>query len=373
VKIVVPAAALASALSLAGAALRASRKSPVLDAARLVAADGAVSITGSGSTITITAHIAADVAEPGEIAVSADRLAALVAGFPPAARLAIGAGTGFATITCGNSKSRLPLIDDLPQALALDLETGRIEISASDLMTLLSPLPAADNESTRYYLHGVHWCSDAGKLIATASNGSRLLRTIVAADGFTGNLILPSASAAVLSRIVRAAKPGKVTLRASTRLLAVDGDGFSFTSQLIDYPYPDTSRVIPQPSANFVLCHCADLLTAIQRLVAVATTEAPLIALSFDGAPSLHASLARQPNDGSDMIDAETTGSARVVVSPAALSGMLSQFEGARVRLDIGDDQRPVLIHGDDGKLALLMCCRWNFNRNGTEAAASAA
>jgi DNA polymerase-3 subunit beta len=379
VKFVAPATALASALFLAGAALRTNRRIAAPEAVRLVAADGAVAVACTGTAIMISASIKADVIEPGQIAVAADRLAGLAAGFPPTARLTISAGAGFVTITCGNSRSRLPLIplDDLPDALALDTETGRVEISGSDLLTLLEPLPAADSATTRYYLHGVHWRSDAGKLIATSTNGSRLIRTAVKGDRFTeGGLILPSESAASLVRIVKATKPDKVTLRASERLLAVEGDAFSFTftSQLIDYRYPDTSRVIPPPSANCAICKPADLLAAIQRLAAVATTDPPpMIALAFDAAqPSLHVFLVRQPDDGSDAVPAETTGNARVIVSPSLLAGMLAQFVSGRVRLDVGDGQRPVLIHGDDGKLGMLMPCSFNFsNSNAREAAAT--
>jgi DNA polymerase III sliding clamp (beta) subunit (PCNA family) len=362
VKFVASAASLASALSLAGAAVRGNKNAATV---HMVADDGGtVSITATGSAISISASVKADVIEAGQAALAADRLVGLAAGFPPTARLTISAGSegSMAMIVCGSSRSRVPLLDDLPQALALDLETDRVEISGSDLLTLLQPLAAADNELSRYYLSGVHWCSIAGKLTATATNGGHLIRMAVEADRFTEakGLILPRESGAALARIVKATKPAKVTLRASERLLAVEGDAFSFTSLLIDYAYPDMSRVIPQPSANYVICNGGDLLATIQRLVAVASTEAPLIALSFDGAPSLHVFLARQSADGSDAIAAETTGSARVYVSPSQFAGMLMQFEGT-VRIEPNGEQ-PVAIRDDDDKLALVMPCKSTFN-----------
>jgi hypothetical protein len=74
VKFTAAAGALASALSLAGAAARGNRKNAA-DAARLVSADGAVSIRCSGVAIAISTSIAADVIQPGEIAVAAEKLA----------------------------------------------------------------------------------------------------------------------------------------------------------------------------------------------------------------------------------------------------------------------------------------------------------
>jgi DNA polymerase III sliding clamp (beta) subunit (PCNA family) len=117
VKFTAAAAALASAIALAGAAVRGGKKDATV---HMVADDdGTVKCSCTGSAITITTLIAADVIEPGQIAAATDRLAGLAAGFSPTAELAISAGAGFATITSGNSKSRLPLIpvDDLPDAV----------------------------------------------------------------------------------------------------------------------------------------------------------------------------------------------------------------------------------------------------------------
>jgi DNA polymerase III subunit beta len=364
VKFTAAAAALASAMSLAGAAVRGGKKDATV---HMVADDdGTVKCSCTGSAITITTLIAADVIEPGQIAAATDRLAGLAAGFSPTAELAISAGAGFATITSGNSKSRLPLIpvDDLPDALVIDLETGRVEIAGKDLLTLLEPLAAADSDTTRFYLCGVFLHSTDNKLVACATDGAKLIRTSVAAGPLSeAGLILPRETGAILSRIVRAAKPAKLSLISSRNLVAAHWPGFSFVSRLIDAKYPDYSRVIPPSSSASVTCNRADLIAALTRLGAVAAAD-PLLALSFDHAPRLNVLLARQPGDARDAVAAETVGEGRVVVPLGQLVAMLSEFEGARIRLDVGDGQRPVLIHGDNGKLALLTACRWIFSSN---------
>src|SRR5258708_10991407 len=97
-----------------------------------------------------------------QVAVVSDRLTALAAGFATSAKIMIsGAETGMVTIEGGYSRSRLPVIpiDDLPTVLAIDGEIGHVEISGADLLSLLSPLPAADTERTRFYLCRVVWQS----------------------------------------------------------------------------------------------------------------------------------------------------------------------------------------------------------------------
>src|SRR5258708_26432908 len=159
-KIVTQAAVLASALSLVAAAVRSNSK--VAAAIRFVAAEGSVTVTCSSPNIAVTAKVDADVIEPGQVAVVSDRLTALAAGFATSAKIMIsGAETGMVTIEGGYSRSRLPLIpiDDLPTVLPIDLEIGHVDISGADLLSLLSPLPAADTERTRFYLCRVVWQS----------------------------------------------------------------------------------------------------------------------------------------------------------------------------------------------------------------------
>src|ERR1700733_2371668 len=102
-KFVARAGDLARALSLAAAA---ARKKGVV---RLVAGDGTARVTCGDNAIANTATASATVHEPGQVAVSVDRLAALVAGFDPGAPVTLSTTDNTATIVCGNSRSRLPI------------------------------------------------------------------------------------------------------------------------------------------------------------------------------------------------------------------------------------------------------------------------
>jgi DNA polymerase III subunit beta len=363
-KVVAKAGALAGALALAAPAMRSTKNNsaPV----RLVAAGDAISITCADPNIALVTRLLATVIEQGETMLSADRLAALVAGFAAGAQLKIVASEKGATVSCGNSQYRLPVIpgSDLPAPLAIDdAATAEIEIGGDDVLLLLEPLYAAGNEHTRFNLGGVFLHSVGGRLAGVATDGARLCRVSVPAAEFslTRDLILPSKPAATLRRVLLQMKPKQVTLRRSRTLIAFSGSGFSFTSRLIDSNYPDYEAVMPAASPNVITCARAELLAAVARLAAMANADPPLLALSWTNAGSLYLTLARQPGDASDVIAAEAKGVANLAVPLSQLMEMLNDFKAERIRFEAGTGA-PLVVQGDGGaKLALLMPATWKF------------
>jgi hypothetical protein len=80
---------------------------------------------------------------------------------------------------------------DLRSPLAIDAETGAIEISRG--LTPLAPLPAASKKRSRQYLNGIFLQSIDGKLISVATDGFRVIRSRVPAGIFSSDcrVILP--------------------------------------------------------------------------------------------------------------------------------------------------------------------------------------
>jgi DNA polymerase-3 subunit beta len=356
-KFVAKASVLASALSLAAAA---ARKKGVV---RLVAGDGSVRVSCSDNAIASTATASATVHEPGQVAVSADRLAALVGSFAAGEPVTLSTTETMASIVCGNSRSRLPMIPwtDLPDVPAIDGEIANIEMSGAECLLLLEPLfAAAAKDSTRFYLCGIFLHTVGDQLIAVCTDGVRLIRVGVSAAEFsaTRDLILPPVSATVLRWLVTRTKPDKVTLRRSQNLLAVTGPDFEFVSRLIDFKYPAYEAVVPVASPNAVTVDRAELLAALSRLAAVATADPPLLALSWTKAEPLKLFLARQPDDGADAIEAQVHGTANVAVPLSQLAAMIDEFNGERVQLEAAG---PLVIRSQGEKLALLMPSVWNF------------
>jgi DNA polymerase III subunit beta len=342
-------APLAHALALAS--LRSDKRVTVVPA-HLIAAGMSVSIACCNSFIAIRAEAPATVSEPGEITVSADRLAALLAGFRSDATITLSATMDAATITSTTGRYRLAAMLNPPDQLKLAEETSSVELAGGDFLRLFEPLFAVGTESSRFFLCGLYWRAAGNRLVSTATNGTKLIRISVPAGDFAAT-ILPTEAATVLQRLIKSTKPGTVMLRRSLTLMGVTTPAFEFTSRLIDAKFPDCERVIPAASANAVTINRAALLAALARLDAVAV-EPKEIALCWDDTGSLGLILARQPNDGADNIPANTSGVAKFAVPLNQFAAMLGEFDDENIRIENGAANQPVVFRGNSDKSALI-------------------
>jgi len=364
VKLSATARALSDAISLASA-LKTGANSQCV--AHLATAENAVSIGCTDKAIgTIATRLSATIHEPGETAVPAGRLAALACSFPADAVVEIEVTPRALNVVSGNSRSRLPVVvlAEVPAAVAIQSEIGRIEISRADCLQLLEPLAVADPGRARFYLAGVFWHSIQDQLVAVSTDGIRLIRTSVAAPVFSEDrsLIVPTEVAVAVRRLLQKADQSQVTIRRSQSLIAFHTHGFSFTARLIDAKFPAYERNIPAPTSNSVLCDRLKLLAAVSRLSAAAPiSDNALVALSWRHAGRLHLNLARCPLDGADIVGAEARGSAELALSLPQFATLLEEFSDDHIRLETANEQPLVIRAGK--KLALIARSKWNFGR----------
>ncbi|MGX9426272.1 MULTISPECIES: DNA polymerase III subunit beta [Bradyrhizobium] len=333
--------------------------------AHLATTGDAISITCTDKAVgTIATSVSATIHEPGETALSIGRLAALLSSLAANAIVEIEATARTINVTCGSSRIRLaavPLVE-LPTAIAIVHEIGRIEIGCADGLRLLEPLAVADSGRSRPYLAGVFWHSVQDQLVAVSTDGIRLIRTAVAASTFSEDrtLIVPTEAAIAVRRLLQKAGASRVTLRRSRSLIAFDAPCFSFTARLIDGGFPSYESRIPPPASNSVLCNRLDLLAALSRLSAAAlSNDIALVALSWGTGGCLDLYLARCPLDGADVVAADVRGSAKVALSLPQLAALLKEFDSDHIQLETENGQ-PLVVR-DAGKLALIGRSKWNF------------
>jgi DNA polymerase III subunit beta len=362
-KFTTKAGAFARSLALAASVMHAIKKGASV--VRMAATPEQVSIACSDHHMALIIRISASVVEPGECALAADRMAALVAGFAASVQIAVSSSNTGTTVGCGSSNYRLPVIPltDVPTALALDHAMAEIEIGGDDVLLLLEPLYAAAKKQAQFSFGGLFLHSVNGQLASVATDGVRLCRvSIPAADFSPGrDLILPTKPATTLRRIVTQLKPHMVKVRRSRTLIAFSGGDFEFTSRLLDSSYSNYEVIIPVASANVITCARAELLAALGRLAAVANTEAPLLALCWTHGGPLCLTLARQPGDATDLVNGIAHGSARFAVSLTQFMEVLNDFRVESIRFEASAGPLVIQPDGLAQKLALLMPVRWNF------------
>ena len=361
--------ALAASLSAAMTANDKRRGIAALSAVRLTAADGSLEIAANILDFAITLTVLAVTIEaPGEIAVDGARLAGLVAGFPGDATVTIAMADTVATVGCGRSRFKFPVIrpDQLPAMLALAEETGRLELSRADAIRMLGvPLIAAGDEVTRYYLTGVYLHIVDGVLTAVGTDGTRLIRVVFPGiDGFPAGLIIPRSAIKIALKLLADKAIEKVTLRHSATLCAIKGPNFAFISKLVDGTFPSYAHVIPAFSDNSITVDRKALLAALGRceIVADKTRDSAIVGLQWSAdAPLLRLRLAKEPGIADDAIDGEPSGIGHIAINGRLLAEMIDDLDSEHVRLDPDGVVGPLLITNpdDENYLALLMRCAW--------------
>jgi DNA polymerase-3 subunit beta len=249
-RVLAPAATLAGALDLAASLIGArNAQLPAFAAARLVGGNSLTVATGNRES---SLSIMIEAEAKGEFAVAAQRLADLVRHFDTDAEVTITATDRVATVAAGQSRFRLPTVslNDLPSPLALEAETGRVELgreAARDLFQRTAFALATDKY--RYYLNGTFLCDAEGGLAGVATDGRRLARIIVPAAASLSNdarLIVPAPAVKAIGRLLASAT-GTVVLRRSDRLFEITAGASRFVTKLIDGTFPECKRIIPTP------------------------------------------------------------------------------------------------------------------------------
>ena len=374
-RITAPARALATPLALA-ASLASSLTAN--DKRRGIAALGAVRLTAAGDTVEIAANIldfalaltvpAVTIDAPGEIAVDGARLAALAAGFAPNATMTIAMADTTATVGCGRSRFKFPviLLDQLPAMLALTEESRHIELTRVDVIKMLgAPLVAAGTEASRYYLTGIYLHTVDSIVTSVGTDGTRLIRVVFPGiDGLADGLILPRSAVKIALKLLGDKAVEKVMLRWSATLCVIEGANFVFVSKLIDGTFPSYAHVIPAFSDNTITVDRKALLAALGRCETVADKVRDIVIVGLQWStdtPLLRLCLAKEPGIADDVIDGEPSGAGRIAINGRLLAELIDDLSCEHVRLDPDGAAGPLLITNPDDEtyLALLMRCAW--------------
>ena len=324
-----------------------------LAAILIEADDSGIFVSCCDRMTSIRAHVGATIIEPGSFATSAAKMLSLIAAFPADASITI---TDTGSVTAGASCYRLiPIVTDrLPARFVFDnVGAAVVAIGAPTMARLLEPAPAANREESRTYLNGIAWRSDGPMLVAVATDGAVLIRTAIEAPTFTtsSELIVPSATVAILRKLLTLTKPGALTLSYNGRLLMVGCGAFELISILVAGKYPETNALLPKPAAT-VVCDRRSLVAALQRMAAAANSVEPLMAATFaEGILKLF--LAREPLIGSDTLAAKTTGSGQFAAMLAQFVRMIDEIEGAEIEIGAEGNIR-IRCPGDGGKLGMI-------------------
>lgn len=279
-----------------------------------------------------------ELAEPGAVAISADRLAKLVDATPKGSQIQFATDGPEVLIAAGRASYRLPTLvaTDFP-VMEDALGDEAFTLSAANVRALMSEcLPVIRADSSRPYLEGGHLSqAKDGEIILSATNGLQLIRLAQPAPGvkLSQNVTIPKSS---MVEIARLASDGDVTISVSAGRMVVHAGGCRFATKLIEVTYPNLDRVIRDLGDRYITVDRATLWSALRRLDSL-SDEKSTFNFRWDGdAKSLDLTLAGE-GLGSETIECSSSlPSGYISFTPGILKPVLEAFTGELLQLHIG-------------------------------------
>ena len=239
-KITIQAGALVEALDHVDRSIDAkqARKFPVLGGVMIEAGNTETTLTGTNLDLRASAACAADIDEPGCVAIDAMRLQKLATGFSRDAKVVIATDGGpAARVSSGRGRYQFALLDvrDFPPLFAAGDDAQEIELSSAEVAHLFATTAfAASEEKTRHYLNGSYLHSLADQMAVTCTDGFSLAKASLPIPRRFSGIIIPNRT---IGELLRMAK-GSVRLRFDSKVIEIKAEdrGFSVKTRRWELP-----------------------------------------------------------------------------------------------------------------------------------------
>ncbi|RYC10133.1 DNA polymerase III subunit beta [Ciceribacter ferrooxidans] len=244
----------------------------------------------------------------------------------------------------------------LPEGDFPTLPAGNIawrrDIPARALLEAIGAVAfAISTEETRYYLNGIFFHATEAGVMLVATDGHRLAKRFVTAEGADGELagvIIPRKTVSLLSKIIAGAgKEAVVSVSGSEENIRFELPGVTVTSKLIDGTYPEYRRVIPAEGPVLVEIEGPQLRAAVDRVGTVATDRGRAIKFSFAGG-QLTLSMAN-PDAGSSEESLPHEGQAEIMIgfNGKYVLDALTHLPDGTVTMSMTDAGSPAVLRAD--------------------------
>ena len=299
---------LANAVAWVARSLPTKATQPVLRAMVITASDSGLELAGFDYEISTRVRVAAEVEQPGRIAVAGKLIAEIVNTLPNKPVELRVDGTKV-QLVCGSSRFELPLIplDDYPQLPTLPEVTGTIDPSLFvDAVTQVAS--AAGRDDTLPMLTGIDMEIDGANVRLAATDRFRLaVRTIEwdpSSPDVSAKLLIPAKSLLDNARTLDTSLGDPLQVAVGTGE-EIGGDGLfglhsenrEATTRMLDADFPNIQPLLPKTHTSLASVEIAPLQDAIRRVSLVTDRNAQIrmefsegqVVLSAGGSDSGHA------------------------------------------------------------------------------------
>lgn len=345
-QLIIGRAELSRAIGAVAKAIESRNTIPILSHVLLDATEGELRLAGTDLDILATATAKADVSAPGRVCVDA-KLIGDIANKAGNDDISLSLADGMLTVKSGRSRFTLQTLaaDDFPHMRSDDF-AATFEI---DIAAMFAPVQfAISNEETRYFLNGVFFKGEDGKLTAVATDGHRLAKKTVESDAEFAGVIVPRKLCGMLPK-------GGVTVSVNERQIRIDAGDLVLVSKLIDGTFPDYERVIPRQNDKVVTVNRDAFLKASERVVTVSSVKGRSVKLSV--APGSIKLAARSDiGEASDEVEANYSGEPiDIGFNSQYVCDMLAVMPAGDVTVAMQENGPALVTGGDDAWEGVLM------------------
>jgi DNA polymerase-3 subunit beta len=238
-------------------------------------------------------------------------------------------------------------VEDFPQLPAPDPELEPGIVRADAFARLVGQVArAASTDEARPVLTGVKLEAADGALTAAATDSYRLaMRTVPWEQAVSGESLVP---ARALQEAAKAASEagGSVSLVLETGQVSFLLGDRRLTTRLIEGPFPDVRRLLPEAHETTVVIERAPLIEALQRVSVVAQGKAnsPVTLTFEDSSVDLQTSN-QEIGDAAEALPARIDGEGLTIAfNPTFLLQGLEATGTEQIRVELRDGLKPAVL-----------------------------
>jgi DNA polymerase-3 subunit beta len=323
----------------------------------LRATNASLIVQATDAEVAVSLRVTCAPDKLGEVYVPAHDLHRVVRGASVDSVVLQVGGNRFA-VRAGGAVTRLPLSDD-PWALPASGEGAGLTVAGEDLARILRlTTPAADPNTARHGLNGVHLETESGHLRAITTDGHRLH---AASAPYVGDASFPSRQLVPprAAKLIADAAVGSCRLVIGHGWGVLHHDAGELRFRMLDGDFPDYRAVVPVASdaKHIARVDRLDLLAALRRseVALEDVSNATRLEITADGVTVRTASPER---DHAETVTAAIEGEPITIgVRGIYLRDVLAAHTGDTVSLLIRHALAPVLIE-DESAFYVIMPMR---------------
>lgn len=311
-------------------------------------ADGRITYRGTDLDTAVEVTLAGDVKTPGAVCLHGKTLMEIARETENGEIQVTATPEGHAQIKAKNTRYRLEGISPETFGAAPAVRwTAPVQLEAALFAALAEPVAwAASKEDNKPALQGVYLHRVGKALRAVATNGHQLalaeipLPALPEGDGW----ILRPEALLTAAKLMASRGPVEISLEETT--VGIRAAGIQMTTRLLEGPYVDYRRVLPQQATTTAVLPTAELVRAIRQVAPVASDHKNhTTALNAGGGQIALWTEASSVGKAQNAVAATVEGDDITIgINAALLAQVLKHTAGDDVRLRFAGAQRPILI-----------------------------